>query len=564
MGGTTQNNGGTTTDYDSDVIDLAVYYDEMGNEVSSAGYLLDADGNLVVSADSELTDAYTVVGDDGNTYTVASDAQIINSMIKSTVDSSQGTDTVDYYGNEVTSSGYLISAADSDVSEVLIITDSDFTITADTQASVYDSDGLEVTVGSADGTATFEATDSDGYYYVILNAEETYYTADSDQLYYDGSSYYLGTTASALSLAESDVSVAEAYVSGDNSWDVSATASGTSYYVLAEGTVSYLYVGDTSLTASSNVYYSGSTYYVLGTTTIALNDSGATLNTTSLSAETVSVSVTGGFASGTVATYTDIDFTDVTNFESNGGWYDSDGNEVTELTTGTTVYWVASGSSASTFSLTIDSDLYVATSTSKATLYTGSTSTLTDASGNTVTVSISSTGTYGGYQLAYDENGAWVTATSATATQYYLATSDAAQLTTSTLTEVATYTASSGVQYTSSTTDDSTGTTYYTNFAAEYSYSTYGADGVLTDADGYYADSDGNKLAVEVENVYYATLTGTYTDANGDTQTGTATYYFGSTTAAVRLATDIFCRNSRWHQRGFCRDCGTDPRDWHP
>ena len=104
--------GSINLEIDSDL--LYAYYDEYGNLVNENGYLLDEDGNLVVSADDTLTAAYSIADDNGNVYVVSDTASVVNGMILSAVDSSKGSDTVDVYGNSVDSNGYLLDQADSE------------------------------------------------------------------------------------------------------------------------------------------------------------------------------------------------------------------------------------------------------------------------------------------------------------------------------------------------------------------------------------------------------------------------------------------------------------------
>ena len=104
--------GSINLEVDSDL--LYAYYDEYGNLVNENGYLLDEDGNLVVSADDTLTAAYSIADDNGNVYVVSDTASVVNGVILSAVDSSKGEDTVDVYGNSVDSNGYLLDQADSE------------------------------------------------------------------------------------------------------------------------------------------------------------------------------------------------------------------------------------------------------------------------------------------------------------------------------------------------------------------------------------------------------------------------------------------------------------------
>ena len=94
---------------------IETFYVENGNSVSESSYKLDEDGNLVVSADSTLTAAYTVIAADGTC------------------------------GNEVDASGYLIDQADYE-GGLLTVTSSEFTITQQDVVETTDADSNTITL----------------------------------------------------------------------------------------------------------------------------------------------------------------------------------------------------------------------------------------------------------------------------------------------------------------------------------------------------------------------------------------------------------------------------------
>ena len=157
--------GSINLEVDSDL--LYAYYDEYGNLVNENGYLLDEDGNLVVSADDTLTAAYSIADDNGNVYVVSDTASVVNGVILSAVDSSKGEDTVDVYGNSVDSNGYLLDQADSEGGLLTLSAASDLTITEVRSATVTDADDNDNDVIDSDE----DEVTGDGLWYVIRDEE---------------------------------------------------------------------------------------------------------------------------------------------------------------------------------------------------------------------------------------------------------------------------------------------------------------------------------------------------------------------------------------------------------
>ena len=584
-GTTSDTSGSTSNSIDSDL--LYAYYDEYGNLVNENGYLLDEDGNLVVSADDTLTAAYSIADDNGNVYVVSDTASVVNGMILSAIDSSKGEDTVDVYGNSVDSNGYLIDQADSEGGLLTLSAASDLTITEVQSATVTDSDGNEVTV--TDGSVSFyETSTGSGVYYVVASGAEATYYDSNDQLLYteDGTTYYLADSTGSASYTTATATEVVVYSDGTNTYtSLEETSDGSGTYYVTSDLAGYYVVGSTTLTSGSSVYFDGTaTYYILGTsTTLSVSTSSTGLfaiYTGASSASTTMPTATEStlyYATGS-DTLLSIEVTSSSGSHDSAGtavaggsagWFTWDSStyalasvtDVSDLSTGTVLYYYDS-SSASTYT-------YVATVTSvsngianasggsyssgyyytlagtyfsvggSTTWYTTSDSgELLDSDGNTASAATAS-GTYSGYQLAYDSNGNWVTATAADGTSYYLASaSDSSIVQLTTEGETKYYIEVSGVTYYGEYDETNS---VYTNFVStvDEDKTTYGADGLLTDSEGYVIDTKGNQQTVEVETVCVYTVSGDEWDEDGYTgNTVTYTYYFGSATASEYVNSD--------------------------
>ena len=576
---TTDTDGGG---YDSDsLIDFTVYYDENGNLVTADGYLLDADGNLVVSADSELTGAYSVVGADGETYYVGEDATIVNGAILSSVDSDQASVIVDDYGNAVDSDGYILDQSDSDGATRLTV-ESDYSIDSRTTAEATDSDGNAVTI-TAGTTYTFVDADSDaGTVYVTAKASSTEYydsygnSVTSGGLLADSDGTVLSVSASQCS---TETTYTVTYSSATYYYAVSATTTGsTTYYAIVDVSVSHLYLAGTQLTDDDYVYSSGTTYYLLD----AENPIETTFTFTS------DTTIETGISTFLVS---DIEMSDVANDEyvyisatTSGSYYAYYGGYSTNeldgftksVTIGSTVYYfqsatgssstgisasvlssvlgytyaaslpesdgpggysladyytiggtAASETSSSSYSLTLN--LYAVTATASA-LY-------ADASGTTSVTVSSETGNLKGWQLYVDANGQWVTATQNGGTIYYLASTTASsildvRLTTTTVATSWGYTID-GVTFLSQQTysDSDTAVSDFASSVDSDATVYTSAAGFSLDADGYIVDEAGEKQLLTAETLFTYTQKVEDTDSDGN-GLGTYSYYyyyFGST-----------------------------------
>ena len=384
---------------------------------------------------------------------------------------------------------------------------------------------------------------------IASNAEATYYDSTGNQVVESSGTYYLADTdGSVLTVTANNVTATETVVIDGTSYtdyhDVDDA--GTTYYV--NGTVAgYYVVCSTTLCASNVIIYDGGYYYLVEaspyTATASADSTGSGAYITAVSQATSSggntpytVSSSTAIGDGTAyyyvkgnvlyyVTFTSAAHDSDTTFTSVSGLEDGDYVYVSSATYLVTVSSVSdlSGYAATTSTTALYSSISYsayATVSGSAALYSilDKVTLLTDSSSSEFTGTISTTGLYSGYNFAYDSSGNWLT--SEDGTSFYLATDDAAIASASSLTTVYAYTLNGTTYY-----GEESGTAY-TNFVSEVddSKTTYGADGLLTDEDGYVIDTKGNQQTVEVETVYvYAVSGDEWNEADGYTG-NTVTY----------------------------------------
>ena len=301
---------------DSTNYDSAEYYDSYDNQVSEDGYILDETGNyLVTTEDTELTVTYTVVGNDGVTYTLGSDAVLSGGAILS---SAYEYICYDENGNTVSTEGYVldengdpVTTEDTELTEGTgyVLDGTTYSVTASgtdgyyyavssvaTTASVYtDANGHEVdengyllddegnvlevsaddltqstTEGgysytdSSGNAYTVTASGSDGYYYAVSSVDSTVY-ADANGSTVTADGYLADDEGNALEIAEADLT--ENAASDEDSWtytyngytyevdvDNDETSADSGMYYIASSVASTAYTDSSGNTTDEDGY----------------------------------------------------------------------------------------------------------------------------------------------------------------------------------------------------------------------------------------------------------------------------------------------------------------------